>query len=339
MTIHSENNSHTKMSLPILLGVVSDGTKVYKDITDAVHLLIAGSTGSGKSVFMNSLIASLIESNTPLKFCLIDPKKVELSHFSDLGEGWFFNEKETITDPVIALEQLSSLCNEMDVRYNMLKELKARNINEAKNKGCHLDYIVCVIDEFADLVMTNPQIEFFIIRLAQLGRACGIHLVIATQRPSASVISGLIKANFPTRVAFRTSSAIDSRIVLDSTGAEALSGRGEMLWQTAGNLEKVQGVMISNEELSNLIIKNRKCKNPCSEIYELGETEVLAARTFYEYGIVNSALLQRKLKLSYSKAQHVLKLLNEADIIIKVHGQYTMKASYTRFLTLTQMVA
>lgn len=255
-----EFKNQPTMELPIFVGKDTTGTPIYKDLTKGPQTLLAGATGQGKSVFINALIASLLHSVNPVKFMMIDPKKVELTVFNDLAKRWFFpinGKYSTVTEASEAIEALTLLCDEMDMRYRMLQGVKARNVVEARSKGLDMPYVVCVIDEFADLIMVGGKsIEAKVVRLAQLGRACGIHIVLATQRPSSDIITGLIKANFPTRVAFRTASKVDSRVILDSQGAQALLGCGDMLWKSGVDLERIQGCFLSTEQVEELVRTN-----------------------------------------------------------------------------------
>ena len=328
------SHTNTSMSLPIYIGQNAAKTPVYKDLTKAIHLLVAGSTGSGKSVFINALIASLLHSKVSLKFTLIDPKRVELACYRDLGKEWFFNSDGPITDTLKAFQSLNNLCVEMDRRYLCLQEMKVRNIVQANEKGSNMPYLVCIIDEFADLILTNKEIEIPIIRLAQLGRACGIHLVLATQRPSSNVITGLIKANFPSRVAFRTASNIDSRIILDRSGAELLNGNGDMFWSNGADMERIQGHFISEMELETIIQSKKINAVPFQNVgaIELDEMAITSAKLFYEFGNVSAAFLQRKLKIGFTKAENILNSLIEANILSeKRDGKSDMKMSYREF--------
>ncbi len=260
--------------LPIILGKDTDDKLKVVDLTKLPHLLLAGSTGQGKSVCLNALVVSLIKKKSPkdLKFVMIDPKRVELSiysqltnylaHFPHIGSS-------IVTDTSKAVEILEAICNEMDDRYELLKDARVRNIKEYNQKHInneldvnighsYLNYIVLVIDEFADLVMTHKDVEPLIIRLAQLARAVGIHMVVATQRPSADVITGLIKANFPARIAFKVTSSINSRIILDASGAEKLRGNGDMIFTDGNELTRIQGPFISTKNVENIVDEMEK---------------------------------------------------------------------------------
>lgn len=330
-TVPFQYEKQPDMELPVFVGLDTTGTPVYKDLTKCPHTLIAGATGAGKSCFINSLIASILNCpNSPVKFVMIDPKKVELSMFNDLGPDWFFSNdsdmaKGPITETIDAVFALSQLCKEMDDRYKKLKDMKARNLVEAREKGLIMPYIVCVIDEFADLMMTNGKMaEAHVIRLAQLARAVGIHVVIATQRPSVNVITGLIKANFPVRVAFKVASKVDSRIVLDQSGAQALCGKGDMLWKGGLDLERIQGCFISTDEVEQ-IVREKAFEKSQETVLEVVEEEIVqepineeseivclakeAIRHLKEYCDYNRIafrvhlnLIMRKMKVDYAQA-------------------------------------
>ena len=268
--VRSKEFSETKMSLPCVLGKTIDDKPYLIDIAKLPHLLMAGATGQGKSVGLNVLLASLLFKKHPaeIKFVMVDPKKVELSLFN-LIERHFLaklpgEEEPIITDTAKVVSTLKSLCMEMDQRYDLLKSALVRNINEYNEKFCNrklnpdkghkfMPYIVLVIDEFADLMMTaGKDVEMPIARLAQLSRAVGIHLVIATQRPSVNVITGIIKANFPARMAFRVVSKVDSRTILDGPGADQLIGRGDMLFTQGADVQRVQCAFVDTPEIERM---------------------------------------------------------------------------------------
>lgn len=332
----SQNECTKDMLLPIFVGQNSSGKNTYKDLSKAIHLLVSGSSGSGKSVFINALIASLLHTKIPLQFCMIDPKRVELTTFKDLGSDWFFNGKAPISDTTEATQALNDLCEEMDRRYLVLQKLNVRNIKDAHTKGCDIPYIICIIDEYADLILRDrEQVEYSVIRIAQLARAVGIHLLLSTQRPSSDVITGLIKANFPSRVALRTASKVDSRIILDESGAELLRGNGDMIWQDGLNTERIQGCFISDEELDTIIQSKRKIAT--KTIIELDELTIASAKLFYEFG-VNASIVQRKLKLGWKKTEHILNTLVEANVITPYENNRSeLKMSYTEFSQLTTL--
>jgi len=257
------------MALPIAMGETSVGDPFVFDLAKMPHILMAGATGQGKSVGINIILASLLYSQHPanLKLVLIDPKKVELTMYKDL-ENHFLAKAKGVDNAVIsdvnqAVDALTGLTKEMDNRYGLLQDASCKNIIEYNTKYAngelsgehrHLPYIALVIDEFADLIMTaGKDIEVPLARLAQLSRAVGMHLVVATQRPSSDVITGLIKANFPARISFRVASKIDSRTVLDSSGAEALIGKGDMLFKLGVDTTRVQSAFIDTDEIEKLV--------------------------------------------------------------------------------------
>ena len=268
--LSSQKFQNTKMELPIALGKTISNETFVIDLAKMPHLLMAGATGQGKSVGLNAVLASLLYKKHPaeVKFVLVDPKKVELTLFNKIERHYLAKlpdtEEAIITDTTMVINTLNSLCIEMDNRYDLLKNAYVRNIKEYNTKFIarklnpenghkFLPYIVLVIDEFADLIMTaGKEIEVPIARLAQLARAIGIHLIVATQRPSVNVITGIIKANFPARVAFRVTSKIDSRTILDSQGADQLIGKGDMLISTGNDLTRLQCAFIDTPEVENL---------------------------------------------------------------------------------------
>jgi len=268
--LSSQKFQNSKMELPIALGKTISNETYVIDLAKMPHLLMAGATGQGKSVGLNAVLASLLYKKHPaeVKFVLVDPKKVELTLFNKIERHYLAKlpdtEEAIITDTTMVINTLNSLCIEMDNRYDLLKNAYVRNIKEYNTKFIarklnpenghkFLPYIVLVIDEFADLIMTaGKEIEAPIARLAQLARAIGIHLIVATQRPSVNVITGIIKANFPARVAFRVTSKIDSRTILDSQGADQLIGKGDMLISTGNDLTRLQCAFIDTPEVENL---------------------------------------------------------------------------------------
>ena len=271
-TIASKTFQESKYQLPIVLGKTIYNKTHVIDLAKTPHMLVAGATGQGKSVGINAILTSLLYKKHPaeLKFVLIDPKKVELSIYSRIENHYLAklpNEEEPIiTDVQKVVATLNSLAKEMDARYDLLKNGHVRNIIEYNNKFInrklnpdkghrYLPYIVVVIDEFADLIMTaGKEVEHPIARIAQLARAIGIHLIVATQRPSTNVITGMIKANFPTRVAFRVTQMIDSRTILDSPGANQLIGRGDMLVsQGGGEMVRLQCPFVDTPEVEELV--------------------------------------------------------------------------------------
>ena len=325
--------------LPIVLGKNNSGEPVVMDLTKTPHLLIAGSTGSGKSVFINAVICSLLMSMSPekLKLILIDPKRVELTPYSGVPH--------LIVPPVVETEKvvtvLKAVISEMLDRYKKMQEVQAKNI-EAYNKktGENMPYIVIAVDELADLMMmASFDVEQSICRLAQLGRATGIHLIVATQRPSVDVVTGLIKANFPTRASFGVTSHIDSRTILDTTGAEKLLGKGDMLYLGVDDSRpsRIQGVYVSDDEI-NKIVKfweniqmdedgfslrllsdetnyiEIEGSNPIDGMNEdsLMEKAIIISRTDKR---ISTSLLQRKLRIGYPRAARLMDQLEEKGII------------------------
>ena len=270
--INSRKFQECTYELPIALGRTITNEIYIQDLAKMPHLLVAGATGQGKSVGLNAIISSLLFKKHPteLKFVLVDPKKVEFSVYAPLEDNFMAEIEESEGDPVITetdrvKHTLKSLCKEMDDRYMLLKKAFCRNIKEynekfksrrlnPQNGHRFLPYIVVIIDEFGDLIMTaGKEIEFPITRIAQLARAVGIHMVIATQRPTTSIITGNIKANFPARMAFRVMATIDSRTILDQTGANQLIGRGDMLFLASGKqVERVQCAFIDTPEVEAL---------------------------------------------------------------------------------------
>ncbi len=257
----SEKKSH-QMELPIFLGKTVFNEIFIIDLANMPHLLIAGSTGQGKSVGLNVMIIFLLYQKNPedIKFILIDPKKVELSIYKTISKSYFAtlpNYKPIITNLHEVKNILNSLCKEMDKRYAILEKYKVRNIKEYNinnHKKYHLPYIILIIDEFADLSFSfSKETEIYITRLSQLARAVGIHLIIATQRPSVDVITGLIKSNFTARIAFKVSSKIDSRTILDCTGAEQLIGKGDLLFSNKNELIRLQCPFMNLSDIQKIV--------------------------------------------------------------------------------------
>jgi len=242
----------TDMTLPLAIGKTITGKTFIADLADMPHLLVAGATGQGKSVGLNVMLMSLLHKRTPeeLRLVLIDPKKVELKPYEALGKAYLATP--IITESVAANRALSALCGIMDKRYETIGEKGRRNIAEynASDGVEKMPYYVVVIDEYADLMMTSgKEAELAICRLAQKARAVGIHLIISTQRPSATIVTGNIKANFPTRIAFRTTTGTDSRVILDQVGAEKLTGNGDMLYFAGAELTRVQCAYVGIDEV------------------------------------------------------------------------------------------
>ena len=330
----SDEVAKHKSKLAVALGRDTSSKPMVVDIDRMPHVLIAGTTGSGKSVLINSFIGSLLFRNSPdeLKLILIDPKRVELTNFNGIPHLL----TPVITEPEKILSSLKWAMAEMDRRYKLFQSVGVRNIagyNEMSGFQA-LPYIVIIIDELADLMMFAPvEIEDAITRIAQLARATGIHLVVATQRPSVDVITGLIKANIPCRIAFNVSSMIDSRVILDGPGAEKLLGRGDMLFlpPDASKPIRIQGVFVQDDEINNLIkyLKNTGITPEyTAEVTEMplgrlggkgsGERDELfeeAVRTICQYDRASASLLQRRLKVGYARAARILDELEETGIV------------------------
>jgi len=343
-----QNSTH---SLPIALGKKIDNELFIVDLATMPHLLMAGATGQGKSVGINAILVSLLYKKHPsqLKFVLVDPKKVELSIYSHIERHFLAklpNEEEAIiTDTKKVINTLNALCIEMDNRYDLLKEAGCRNIKEYNAKFTSrklnpekghqfLPFIVLVVDEFADLIMTaGKEVEMPIARLAQLARAVGIHLIIATQRPSVNIITGTIKANFPARVAFKVSSKIDSRTILDAGGAEQLIGKGDMLISLNGEIARLQCAFVDTPEVDKvvefigfqegypqpfLLPEYVDEKDLDSGDLDLGDRDSLfeeAARLIVANQIGSTSLLQRRMKLGYNRAGRLMDQLEQAGIV------------------------
>jgi S-DNA-T family DNA segregation ATPase FtsK/SpoIIIE len=348
--IASEKFQNSTMDLPIVLGKTITNETFVTDLTKMPHLLMAGATGQGKSVGLNAILVSLLYKKHPsqIKFVLVDPKKVELTLFNKIERHFLAklpgDSDAIITDTKKVVATLNSLCIEMDERYELLKEAQVRNIKEynakfisrrlnPENGHRYLPYIVLVVDEFADLIMTaGREVETPIARLAQLARAIGIHLIIATQRPSVNIITGTIKANFPARIAFRVTSKIDSRTILDSGGADQLIGRGDMLLSTGNDLIRIQCAFVDTPEVERIcdFIGNQRGYPDALLLPEVptedgGELEVddgdrdsmfeEAARLVVQTQQGSTSLIQRKLKLGYNRAGRIVDQLEAAGIL------------------------
>jgi S-DNA-T family DNA segregation ATPase FtsK/SpoIIIE len=354
--ISSKNYQDAEMELPLALGKTISNETYIVDLAKMPHLLMAGATGQGKSVGLNAVLTSLIYKKHPseVKFVLVDPKKVELTLFNKIERHYLAKlpdtEEAIITDNKAVIKTLNSLCIEMDNRYEMLKNALCRNIKEYNTKfkqrklnpesgNVFLPYIVLIIDEFADLIMTaGKEVETPIARLAQLARAVGIHLIIATQRPSVNVITGIIKANFPARIAFRVTSKIDSRTILDSGGADQLIGRGDMLFTQGNELIRIQCAFVDTPEIQKIteFIGSQKAYASAYELPEyIGEEggssvdnniedrDVLfkdAAEVIVIAQQGSASLLQRKMKLGYNRAGRIIDQLEAAGIVGPFEG-------------------
>lgn len=357
--ITSEKFTKCNYELPVVLGKTISNEIYIADLAKMPHLLMAGATGQGKSVGLNVLLTSLIYKKHPahLKFVLVDPKKVELTLFNKLERHFLAklpdSEEAIITDTKKVVNTLNSLCIEMDNRYNLLKEAGVRNIKEYNAKFTHrklsperghrfLPYIVLIIDELADLMMTaGKEVEQPIARLAQLARAIGIHLVVATQRPSVNVITGLIKANFPARLSFKVTSKIDSRTILDAGGAEQLVGMGDMLLSSNSDIIRLQCPFVDTDEIEELcdFVGAQRGYDDAYALPEfvgddggndLDEKDVdlenrdsmfdEAARLIVIHQQGSTSLIQRRLKLGYNRAGRLIDQLEAAGIVGSFEG-------------------
>ena len=349
--LSSDKFQHSNFNLPIAIGKRIDNENFIVDLSSMPHLLMAGATGQGKSVGLNAILVSLLYKKHPsqLKLVLVDPKKVELSIYRIIEKHFLAKlpgeEEAIITDTKKVVHTLNALCIEMDNRYDLLKEANARNIKEYNDKFIkrrlnpqkghqYLPFIVLVVDEFADLIMTaGKEIEMPIARLAQLARAVGIHLIIATQRPSVNIITGTIKANFPARVAFKVSSKIDSRTILDAGGADQLIGKGDMLISYNGEITRLQCAFVDTpevEEITEFIGKQRGYpeayklpeyvdeKEMEGKDFDLSDRDPLfedAARLIVANQLGSTSLIQRKMKLGYNRAGRLMDQLEAAGVV------------------------
>lgn len=352
--INTRKFVETTFDLPVAFGKTIENEVFMLDLTKMPHLLVAGATGSGKSVGINTIITCLLYKCHPddLKFVMIDPKKIELSLYRSIQNHFLAvlpgAEEPIVTDTSKALETLQSVCLEMDERYELLKMAMVRDIksyNEKYKKGGlddelghrHLPYIVVIIDELADLMMTaGKQIEEPIARLAQLARAIGIHLVVATQRPSVNVITGTIKANFPARIAYQVASKVDSRTILDTGGADQLVGRGDMLFNNGAGMTRIQNAYVSTEEvekitafIGNQLGYTQPFRLPMLEEETTGIGDALddiddlfkdAAKVVVLHQQGSVSLLQRKLKIGYNRAGRIVDQLFAAGVVGPYQG-------------------
>lgn len=360
----SEKFLNNHFSLPIAIGKKIDNENFIVDLAAMPHLLMAGATGQGKSVGINTLLVSLLYKKHPsqLKFVLVDPKKVELSLYRVIEKHFLAKlpgeEESIITDTKKVVHTLNALCIEMDTRYDLLKEAGCRNIKEYNEKFTarklnpekghqYLPFIVLVVDEFADLIMTaGKEVEMPIARLAQLARAIGIHLIIATQRPSVNIITGTIKANFPARIAFKVSSKIDSRTILDAGGAEQLIGKGDMLISYNGEITRLQCAFVDTPEVERVcaFIESQQGypqafllpeyvdeKDLEGKDFDSNDRDPLfedAARLIVQSGVGSTSLIQRRMKLGYNRAGRLMDQLEAAGIVGPNQGS---KAREVRF--------
>jgi len=354
--LSSKKYIESELELPIAIGKTISNETFIVDLTKMPHLLMAGATGQGKSVGINAIITSILYKKHPaqVKFVLVDPKKIELSIYNKIERHYLAklpeSEDAIITDNDKVINTLNSLCMEMDKRYELLKDAMTRNIKEyntkfisrklnPENGHTFLPYIVLVIDEFADLIMTaGKEVETPLARLAQLSRAVGIHLIIATQRPSVNVITGLIKANFPARIAFRVTSKIDSRTILDTGGAEQLIGRGDLLYSQSNDLTRIQCGFIDTPEVDKLsdfigsqmgyptayeLPEYSKEDGGQSSDISIEDRDLMfndAARVIVSNQQGSASLLQRKLKLGYNRAGRLIDQMEDAGIVGPFEG-------------------
>ena len=372
--LSSQKFQNSKFDLPIALGKTISNETFVIDLAKMPHLLMAGATGQGKSVGLNAVLASILYKKHPaeVKFVLVDPKKVELTLFNKIERHYLAklpdSEEAIITDTSQVINTLNSLCIEMDDRYDLLKLAFVRNIKEynakfkarklnPENGHKYLPYIVLVIDEFADLIMTaGKEIETPIARLAQLARAIGIHLIVATQRPSVNVITGIIKANFPVRVAFRVTSKIDSRTILDYQGADQLIGKGDMLISTGSEMIRLQCAFIDTpevEQLTDYIGSQRAYasaymlpefigeESGTSIAVEIADRDKLfdeAANLVVTAQQGSASLLQRKLKLGYNRAGRIIDQLEAANIVGPFEGSKARQVLVHDQISLRQLL-
>ncbi len=373
--IASQKFQKSEMELPIAFGKTISNETMVVDLAKMPHLLMAGATGQGKSVGLNAVLTSLLYKKHPaeVKFVLVDPKKVELTLFNKIERHYLAKLPDSgdaiITDNTKVIHTLNSLCIEMDNRYEMLKNAMVRNIKEYNekfkarklnpNEGHQfLPYIVLVVDEFADLIMTaGKEVETPIARLAQLARAIGIHLIIATQRPSVNVITGIIKANFPARIAFRVTSKIDSRTILDNSGADQLIGRGDMLFTQGNDLIRVQCAFVDTPEVEQIteFIGSQKgypdaymlpeyVGEESSSVLDIDISE--RDKLFKEAAEIivtaqqgSASLLQRKLKLGYNRAGRLIDQLEAAGIVGPFEGSKARQVLITDLTALNNFLA
>jgi S-DNA-T family DNA segregation ATPase FtsK/SpoIIIE len=372
--IASPKFQSAEMELPLALGKTISNETFVVDLAKMPHLLMAGATGQGKSVGLNAILTSLLYKKHPseVKFVLVDPKKVELTLFNKIERHYLAKlpdtEEAIITDTTKVVHTLNSMCIEMDARYDLLKDALVRNIKEYNTKfksrklnpndgHRFLPYIVLVIDEFADLIMTaGKEVETPIARLAQLARAIGIHLIVATQRPSVNVITGIIKANFPARVAFRVTSKIDSRTILDSSGADQLIGRGDMLFTQGNELVRLQCAFVDTPEVADIteFIGSQKAFPDAHLLPEyvgeeaginldnnINERDKLfrdAAEVLVIAQQGSASLLQRKLKLGYNRAGRIIDQLEAAGIVGPFEGSKARQVLVPTLEALTQFL-
>jgi S-DNA-T family DNA segregation ATPase FtsK/SpoIIIE len=373
--ISSAKFQKSDYDLPIAFGKTISNETFMIDLTKAPHMLVAGATGQGKSVGLNAIITSLLYKKHPsqLKFVLVDPKKVELNIYNKI-ERHFLAKLPNEEDPIITdvqkvVNTLNSLTIEMDTRYDLLKKAHARNVKEYNHKFVKrklnpenghkfMPYIVVIIDEFADLIMTaGKEVEMPIARIAQLARAVGIHMIIATQRPSTNIITGVIKANFPTRVAFKVASMIDSRTILDSPGANQLIGRGDMLISQGNDLIRVQCAFVDTpevEKINDFIGEQRGYPEAfmlpeyegVDGNQEPGSVDLSKRDSLFEEAarvvVINqsgsTSLIQRRFSIGYNRAGRIIDQLEAAGIIGPFEGSKARQVLISDELELEQLL-
>ncbi len=356
-TIASKKFQESKFDLPVALGRTITNDVFMFDLTKMPHLLVAGATGQGKSVGLNAIITSLLYKKHPsqLKFVLVDPKKVEFNIYSDIERHFLAKipdaEEPVITDVTKVVETLNSLCKEMDARYDLLKKAHTRNIKEYNEKFIarrlnpnhghkYLPYIVVIVDEFGDLIMTaGKEVELPIARIAQLARAVGMHMILATQRPSVNIITGVIKANFPARIAFKVSSGIDSKTILDGSGAQQLVGRGDLLFSQGSEAVRVQCAFVDTPEIENIVSYISEQQGYPSA-FELPEPDVAegeadlsgvdltkrdplfdeVARYIVSSQMGSTSNIQRKFEIGFNRAGRIMDQMEVAGVVGPVRG-------------------
>jgi S-DNA-T family DNA segregation ATPase FtsK/SpoIIIE len=372
--ISASKFQNAEMELPLALGKTISNETFVVDLAKMPHLLMAGATGQGKSVGLNAVLTSLLYKKHPaeVKFVLVDPKKVELNIYNKIERHYLAKlpdtEEAIITDNTKVINTLNSLCIEMDNRYELLKNAMCRNLKEYNKKfrerklnpnegHSYLPYIVLVVDEFADLIMTaGKEVETPIARLAQLARAIGIHLIIATQRPSVNVITGIIKANFPARIAFRVTSKIDSRTILDSGGADQLIGRGDMLYTQGNELIRIQCAFVDTPEVERIaayvggqkgyadahLLPEYVGEESQSNLdIDISERDALfreAAEVIVTAQQGSASLLQRKLKLGYNRAGRIIDQMEAAGVVGPFEGSKARQVLVSDFAALDRLL-
>ena len=376
--LNSKKFQETTMELPCAVGKTITNEVFMFDLAKAPHLLVAGATGQGKSVGLNAIITSLLYKKHPaeLKIVLVDPKKVEFSVYSSIEKHFLAKVPDDDAEPIITdvtkvIRTLNSLCKEMDTRYDLLKMAQARNLKEYNKKFIDrqlnpehghrfMPYIVVVIDEFGDLIMTaGKEVELPIARIAQLARAVGIHMIIATQRPTTNIITGTIKANFPSRIAFRVGAMIDSRTILDRPGAQQLVGRGDMLYLNGGEPVRVQCAFVDTPEVERInqfisqqqgYISAFELPEPDTDEGEGGESRDVdmqhldpmfedAARLIVREQSGSTSLIQRKFAIGYTRAGRLMDQLEKAGIVGAAHGSKPREVLITDEMSLENLLS